>query len=229
MRERDTCVLKRKTSAFDTFPSDRLHVNLSTDAKLQRCFPLKTTRRVKYKKTPKDEAAKAKRIPHSVLLWGTGGIFLCVFFFFGRSFYLLSRKFTNKDIGHENTPEDFEHPVWLCEESSHIHMADFFLFPDKRERQAACVLITAVKHFKPQDHTQICIDLIPKNKAPLKSPWLPSEPVQQSSGRPRFESKSLARAWDNVCWLSEMTRPIFPRRPPPHDVEKPLVTAETGL
>lgn len=151
------------------------------------------------------------------------------FFFFGRSFYLLSRKFTNKDIGHENTPEDFEHPVWLCEESSHIHMADFFLFPDKRERQAACVLITAVKHFKPQDHTQICIDLIPKNKAPLKSPWLPSEPVQQSSGRPRFESKSLARAWDNVCWLSEMTRPIFPRRPPPHDVEKPLVTAETGL
>lgn len=92
MRERDTCVLKRKTSAFDTFPSDHLHVNLSTDAKLQRCFPLKTTRRVKYKKTPKDEAAKAKRIPHSVLLWGTGGIFLCVFFFCRQEFLFALQK-----------------------------------------------------------------------------------------------------------------------------------------
>ena len=73
-----------------------------------------------------------------------------------------------------------------------------------------------LKHLKPQDHIQICTDLVPKNKAPLKSAWLPPEPVQQSSGRPRFESKSLARSWDNVCWLSEMTRPIFPRGPPRH-------------
>ena len=176
-------------------------------------------------KTHKDEAAKVKHIQHSVLLRGTGSIFLVCFVFFALQKVHKQRYRSGEYTGRLLTTCLI---VWRVITHSYGWLFFFFSQITVKDKQP-CVRITVVKHFKPQDHIRICIDLIPKNKAPLKSAWLPSELVQPSSGRPSPKASRALEIMRVDCprWpvpFSWQTTALLPR-----DVEKPLVTAETGL
>lgn len=120
--------------------------------------------------------------------------------------------------------EDFK---TLCDCGKTHHTFRCLAFADYCHREADCIQIILVEHFKLQDYVKICTNFIPENKTCLKSSRLLWK--RGSIGRSRFKSKSLTRSKDDVCWPFKVTRPIFCRPLQTfHNVENPLSRSKRG-